>query len=298
MTTFARLRRLERDRQRRAGDADGVPFPLAGEQVHRRRADEAGDVDRQRPGEDLARRADLDDAAVHEDGDAVGERHRLFLVVRDVDGRDAERALQLAQLEARLEAQLGVEVGERLVEQEEARLADDRARERDALLLAARELARRSLQQVADADLGGGAGDRARRSRRARRRPSSAGSRCSARPSCADRARSSGTPSRRRARRALASSRRRRPCSTRPAFTDSRPARMRSVVVLPDPDGPSRTKNSPGSIARSMPCSTVVGPCCLTTPSMRTRARRASIGSHRRDLASMAKIELIAGLRP
>ena len=84
----------------------------------------------ERPREDLARRADLDDAAVHEDGDAVGERHRLFLVVRDVDGGDAERALQLAQLEARLEAQLGVEVGERLVEQEQARLAHDRARQR------------------------------------------------------------------------------------------------------------------------------------------------------------------------
>ena len=159
MTTLRALRRLERHRQRRAGDADGVPFPLAGEQVHRRRADEAGDVDRHRPGEDLARRADLDDAAVHEDGDAVGERHRLFLVVGDVDGGDAERALQLAQLEAGLEAQLGVEVGERLVEQEQARLANDRARQRDALLLAAGELARRSLQQVADADLGGRPGD-------------------------------------------------------------------------------------------------------------------------------------------
>ena len=29
---------------------------------------------------------------------------------------------------------------------------------------------------------------------------------------------------------------------------DSRPARMRSVVVLPEPDGPSSAKNSPGSI--------------------------------------------------
>ena len=47
---------------------------------------------------------------------------------------------------------------------------------------------------------------------------------------------------------------------------------MRSVVVLPEPEGPSRTKNSPGAICRSMPCSTVVVPCCLTTPSMRTLA--------------------------
>ena len=211
MTTLRALRRLERDRQRRPGDADGVPFPLAGEQVHRRRADEAGDVDRHRPGEDLARRADLDDAAVHEDGDAVGERHRLFLVVGDVDGGDAERALELAQLEAGLEAQLGVEVGERLVEQEEARLANDRARQRDALLLAAGELARRSLQQVADADLGGSPGDGAadlvaRDADHPERKADVLLDR-----HVRDRARSSGTPSRRRARRAPSSSRRRRP---------------------------------------------------------------------------------------
>ena len=111
--------------------------------------------------EDLARRADLDDAPVHEDRDAVGERHRLFLVVGDVDRGRAERALQLVQAEPRLEAQLRIEVGQRLVEQEQLRLADDRARQRDALLLAARKLAGRALQQVADVDLGGGVGDRA-----------------------------------------------------------------------------------------------------------------------------------------
>ena len=54
---------------------------------------------------------------------------------------------------------------------------------------------------------------------------------------------------------------------------------MRSVVVLPDPEGPSRTKNSPGAIVRSMPCSTVVTPCCLTTPSMRTLALPTRAGS-------------------
>ena len=35
---------------------------------------------------------------------------------------------------------------------------------------------------------------------------------------------------------------------------------MRNVVVLPEPDGPSSTKNSPGSIARFTSCSTVVEP--------------------------------------
>jgi hypothetical protein len=45
-------------------------------------------------------------------------------------------------LGAHLHAQLGVEVGERLVEQEDLRVAHDGAAHRDALPLPARELAR------------------------------------------------------------------------------------------------------------------------------------------------------------
>ena len=58
--------------------------------------------------------------------------------MRDIDGRHAQRALQLAQLDAGLEAKLGIEVRQRLVEQKEPRLADDRAGERDTLLLSSR----------------------------------------------------------------------------------------------------------------------------------------------------------------
>ena len=58
-------------------------------------------------------------------------------------------------LGARLDAQLGVEVRERLVHQEHLRLADDRATERDALALAAGELLRLALEQLLEAqDLG------------------------------------------------------------------------------------------------------------------------------------------------
>ena len=53
------------------------------------------------------------------------------------------------------DAQPGVEVGERLVEQEHERLLDQRPTQRDALLLAARHLAGLALQQVGDVqDLG------------------------------------------------------------------------------------------------------------------------------------------------
>src|SRR5207253_31676 len=55
-----------------------------------------------------------------------------------------------------LHAQLGIEVGERLVEEEHRRLADDRPAEGDALLLAARELPRPMLEQRLDAQDPGG----------------------------------------------------------------------------------------------------------------------------------------------
>ena len=86
-------------------------------------------------------RVDLLQVAVLEHGDPVAHRHRLDLVVGDVDRGDAELALQAGDLGAHLHAQLGVEVGERLVHQERRRLAHDGPAHRDALALAARELA-------------------------------------------------------------------------------------------------------------------------------------------------------------
>src|ERR1700757_4726142 len=41
------------------------------------------------------------------------------------------------------------------------------------------------------------------------------------------------------------------PISTRPPSRGSSPASMRSAVVLPDPDGPTRTMNSPSLMSRS-----------------------------------------------
>ena len=81
----------------------------------------------------------LDVPAVHHH-DAVGDRQRLRLVVRDVERGDVEAPLQLADFEPHLLAQLGVEVGQRLVEQQNVRPRDDRPGERDALLLPAGEL--------------------------------------------------------------------------------------------------------------------------------------------------------------
>jgi hypothetical protein len=64
--------------------------------------------------------------------------------------------VQLGDLRARLDAQLGVEVRERLVHQEHRRVAHDRAAERDALALAATQRLGLAVKQVADREHVGG----------------------------------------------------------------------------------------------------------------------------------------------
>src|SRR3546814_617140 len=115
-------------------------------------ADEVGDEERFRLAVDLGRRADLlDDAVIHHH-DAIGHRQRFLLVVGYHDGGNAELALQFLDLVAQVDAHLGVERRERLVEQQEPRRGGDGAGERDALLLAARELRRVLAALVGKAD--------------------------------------------------------------------------------------------------------------------------------------------------
>ena len=114
----------------------------------------------------LLRRALLLDHAVVEQQDAVRHRHRLVLVVRDDQRRQPHLQDQLAQPGARLLAQLGVEVGQRLVHQDHRRVVDQRARDRDALLLAARELVRQALAELPEAEVGERGVDALRATRR------------------------------------------------------------------------------------------------------------------------------------
>ena len=93
----------------------------------------------------------LDHAAVH-DRDVVGDRERLLLVVRHVQRGDPELELDAADLLAQLHAHLRVERRQRLVEEQHARLDRERARKRDALLHAARELMRVAVARVPEAD--------------------------------------------------------------------------------------------------------------------------------------------------
>ena len=153
---------------------------------------------------DIARRADLFDAALVHHHHAVGDFERLFLVVGDEDRGDVDFGMQRAQPLPQFLAHLGIERAERLVEQQDARLDRERARQRDALPLAAGQLAGiavgqpvelHEIQQLLDAARGSrprpcGWRAAARADRRRRSRT----------PSCAGTARNAGTRSRHGAR--------------------------------------------------------------------------------------------------
>ena len=206
----------------------------------------------------------LDPAPVH-DGDPVAHGQRLLLVVGHVDERDPDLLLERLQLDLERLSQLRVERAQRLVQQQHRRVQDERPGERDPLLLAARELRRLPASRSRSAararaplptrslDLVLGHAWRAGGRRRRCRTRSGAGT-----------ARSSGTRCSRSACAAACTPCRRRRAGSGPRSGCSNPAIIRSVVVLPQPDGPSIEKNSPPACARSMPSTAVTSPNRLT----------------------------------
>ena len=103
-------------------------------------AEEACDVKIGGPGIDLSRRGFLDDDAFAHHGDPVGHAQGLGLVMGDEQRGDANALLQPPQLRAHRLAKAGVEIGERLVEQQKLRPRHQGTGQRDALLLSARQL--------------------------------------------------------------------------------------------------------------------------------------------------------------
>ncbi len=95
-----------------------------------------------RPLVEVFRRSDLPDQTARHDDDAVGQRQRLVLIMRDIDRGGADRLVDGADFGAHLQAQLGVEIGQRLVHENDGRADDDGAGDRHALLLTARQLSR------------------------------------------------------------------------------------------------------------------------------------------------------------
>ena len=128
------------------GDRDDV------REIDVRDADEVGHEGRLGVLVDVDRTADLLAEALAHDDEPVAHGERLFLVVGDVDEGDADVALQLLELQLHGLAQLGVEGAEGLVEEQHGGPVDEGARERHALLLAARELARPALHHLIHLD--------------------------------------------------------------------------------------------------------------------------------------------------
>ena len=124
----------------------------AGDRVHRWAPDELRHEQVGRARVDRVRRADLLQHAAAHHHDPVAHRHRLDLVVRHVQDRRRQAALQLHELRAHLHPQLGVEVGERLVHQEHRGPAHDRAGECDALPLPTREFRGLAIEILAEVE--------------------------------------------------------------------------------------------------------------------------------------------------
>src|SRR6266545_603192 len=138
------------DLERRPAVLDAAVDDGALEPIHR--PDELGDERGRGRAVHLRGRAHLlDPAAVHH-CDVVGDGERLLLVVRHVQRRDPELELDAPDLLAQLDPHLGVERGQRLVEQEQTRLDRESPRKRDALLHSAGQLMRIAIAGVAEAD--------------------------------------------------------------------------------------------------------------------------------------------------
>ena len=132
-------------RRRSLDRGDPRPQHLGVTAAHRGRqpvaeAHELGDERRRGWRVELGGRRELLEATLVHHADPVGDGERLLLVVGDEQRRRADLELHAPDLVAQLHAHLGVERGQRLVEQQHRRLDRERAGQRDALLLAAGEL--------------------------------------------------------------------------------------------------------------------------------------------------------------
>jgi hypothetical protein len=83
------------------------------------------------------------------DGHVVGDVHHEVHVVLDDEDREVELVAEVADEHAEVSDLLVVQASGRLVEQEQARLRDERAGELHALLRAVRERRRRDLGALA-----------------------------------------------------------------------------------------------------------------------------------------------------
>jgi hypothetical protein len=94
----------------------------------------------------------LGDTPLVEDDHVRGHLKRLALIVGHIQDRDAQPTVQLPDLASHLGAQARIEIGERLIEQQDRRFHRKASRERHALLLAPRELMRKPRRELTHPD--------------------------------------------------------------------------------------------------------------------------------------------------
>ena len=113
-------------------------------------ADEARDKGILGLGVDVTRGADLHDVAVLHDGDPVGNGEGFLLIVGDVDGGDAQTPLQLLDDGAHLHSQLGIQITQRLVHQQNTWLDNKSSGQSHTLLLTAGQFVGLPVCQMGD----------------------------------------------------------------------------------------------------------------------------------------------------
>ena len=135
---------------------EAVTVDSAFEYIHSLRADELGDEQVGGPVIEFHRLPDLLRAAFVEHQDPVGHGHGFQLIMRHIYRRIADPAVQLAQFRPHLTAQLGVQIGKRLVEQENRRIAHDRPAHGHPLALPSGQLPRQPVEVIGKAEQFGG----------------------------------------------------------------------------------------------------------------------------------------------
>ena len=120
------------------------------QKIHSGAANEPGHEDVHRIVVDPVRRVVLLQLSVRKYRDAIAERHRLNLIMGDVNRRYAQSGMESPEFRAHLHAKLGVQIGQGFVEEERLRVTNNGAAHRDALSLAAGKLLRFTDHQISE----------------------------------------------------------------------------------------------------------------------------------------------------
>src|SRR5690606_36581938 len=134
--------------EERTAFANNTPRPEV------RLTDEFRDQPRSRAVEELRRRVHLEQLAIVHDGNAIGHAQGFLLIMGDVQGGYAGILAELTDVVADLIAQVGVEVGQRLVEQQASGSHDECSGQGYPLLLSSRKFSWITLLQAGETHAG------------------------------------------------------------------------------------------------------------------------------------------------